>query len=162
MSKNPAVKQRYREARTRMITEFCKKYKFQLVSKNQDFQFRIEDVLDVYPTNGRWCWLPTKEWGDFDGEDDLHDVLMSHLEDYKLAEDYDPETKKEQLNALDQSALLRPVEDAAKDLGVEMPRQRRVRQPQDDSKVTDYFCIRNCLLWLTSQRCLSNFRFRLR
>lgn len=74
-----AARERWRANRTRFVREFCTTYGFKLESLNHGYQLRIEDVLDVYPTNGKWHWLLTGERGDWDSVDDLKGELLRLL-----------------------------------------------------------------------------------
>lgn len=62
-----------------MVKRFCDKYHFTLVTLNNGYQLRIENVLDVYPVRGRWCWLPTGERGGWDNANDLRAIMLKHL-----------------------------------------------------------------------------------
>lgn len=76
---SPAAREYYRKKRTEMVEKFCRKADFVLVPLNSGYQLRIENVLDVYPVNGRWCWLPTGERGDWNSINDLRDIMLKHL-----------------------------------------------------------------------------------
>lgn len=76
---SPEARERWRTKRTDEIEHFCSKNGFSLVPLNNGYQLRIENVIDVYPTNGRWCWLPTGERGGFHTTNDLRKVMLAHL-----------------------------------------------------------------------------------
>lgn len=76
---SPAAREFYRKKRTDIVLKFCKRNDFVLVPLNSGYQLRIENVLDVYPVNGRWCWLPTGERGDWNSYNDLRDIMLKQL-----------------------------------------------------------------------------------
>lgn len=79
---SPAARERWRNKRTDIVTKFCADNNFRLEFLNQGYQLRIEDCFDVYPTNGRWHWLPTGERGEWDTEKDLRLTMLDFLAKY--------------------------------------------------------------------------------
>ena len=75
-----AARQHWREKRTEIVEQFCRHNSFKLEYLNQGYQLRIEGVMDVYPTNGRWCWLPTGERGGWHNDRDLRRLLIEKLD----------------------------------------------------------------------------------
>lgn len=126
-----------RAARLKLIKEFCDTYGFNLKHINQDYQVRIHDVLDVYPTNGRWCLLSTQEWGNFDSIDDLKELFLDRAEkqvvDAPEAPDREPEYDPDELDAMQPL----DVDDS----------ESRVYVP---SEPNDYFCIKQAFVGTNS------------
>jgi hypothetical protein len=75
-----AARQRHQERRTKVARQFAKAYNFKLTELNNGYQLRIENELDLYPVNGRWCWLPTGERGDFETVMDIHNVMLAETD----------------------------------------------------------------------------------
>lgn len=55
----------WRERRTKIIYDYAKQYDLSVVELNSGYQLRINNILDIYPTNGRWHILFTSERGDW-------------------------------------------------------------------------------------------------
>lgn len=75
-----AARERWRHKRTQYVLNFCTIHEFKLERLNEGYQLRIEGVMDVYPTNGRWHFLPTGERGDWHTENDLKLVTLEMLD----------------------------------------------------------------------------------
>lgn len=69
---------------SRIIKDFCRKYQFDLVELNNGYQLRIENALDVYPVNGRWCWLQTGERGSWETARDLRGIMLRMTGDSRM------------------------------------------------------------------------------
>jgi hypothetical protein len=70
MSKTQAVKQRDANARNLnlcKLTDLCEE-KGYTMRHITDYQVRVNNVLDVYPTRLKYFHLPTKEWGQLSNE----------------------------------------------------------------------------------------------
>lgn len=50
-----------------MLQDLCeeKGYKMRHITS---YQVRVNNILDVYPTRLKYCYLPTKEWGQLSTE----------------------------------------------------------------------------------------------
>lgn len=57
------------------IIDFVEQHKFECEHLN-DYQIRINGILDVYPTNKKYCVLKTKRWGMYDRVEEL----LRHLQ----------------------------------------------------------------------------------
>lgn len=76
---SPAARERYFYRRTNAIEKFCNQYGFSFVKLNRGYQVRIENVVDVYPVNGKWHWLQSGERGEWDNGNDLRRLLLDKL-----------------------------------------------------------------------------------
>lgn len=81
---SPQARSRHRDRRTVMVEKFCAKFDMSLNPLNNGYQLRIENVLDVYPTNGRYCILQTGERGGWDTPADLKRLMLKALPDVKV------------------------------------------------------------------------------
>lgn len=84
-----AARQHWRETRTKLVIDFCKKYDMSLVPLNNGYQLRIENLVDIYPTNGRWCILQSGERGDWHTYRDLRGIMLKALPDMRALQMYD-------------------------------------------------------------------------
>jgi len=66
------------ERNTKLIREFCEKYKFQ-IKELSPYQFRVEDVIDLYPVRQNWHWLASGERGTFLNTDNLKAIILEHM-----------------------------------------------------------------------------------
>lgn len=57
------------------VIQFCDDHEFNYEWMAGDWQLRIEEVIDIYPTRKRFFWLPTKEWGWYKDYDDLGKIM---------------------------------------------------------------------------------------
>ena len=80
------ARSQHRERRTAIVRKFCKRFDIRSHSLNNGYQLRIENVLDVYPTNGRYCILRTNERGDWDTPADLKRLMLRALPNVKMYE----------------------------------------------------------------------------
>ena len=55
----------WRERRTKIIMDYAKKYDLHVVPLNDGYQLRIDNIIDIYPTNGRYHVIFTGERGDW-------------------------------------------------------------------------------------------------
>lgn len=60
------------------IQAFCEDMGFTYRFIAGDWHIRIENVLDVYPTRKRYCWLPTGEWGWYNDYEDLGRIMLEN------------------------------------------------------------------------------------
>lgn len=74
-----AARERYFYKRTNSIEKFCNQYGFSFVKLNNGYQVRIENVVDVYPVNGRFHWLQSGERGEWDNSNDLRRLFLDKL-----------------------------------------------------------------------------------
>lgn len=73
------------ERNTKLIIEFCEKYKFELKQLTQ-YQYRIEDIIDVYPVRQRWHWLKSDERGTWSNTDQLKSIILHRLPEAEESE----------------------------------------------------------------------------
>lgn len=64
---------------TAVVMSFCRQYKLDVSPLNNGYQLRIENVLDIYPVNGRWHWLPTGERGGWNNLKELRQIMLDRL-----------------------------------------------------------------------------------
>ena len=83
---SPQARSRHRERRTVMVEKFCARFDMSLNPLNNGYQLRIENVLDVYPTNGRYCILQSGERGDWETPADLKKLMLKALPSVKVYE----------------------------------------------------------------------------
>lgn len=81
-----AARERWRAKRTKVVEDFCREYNFSLNPLNHGYQLRIENLLDVYPTNGRHCILQTGERGDWETPADLKQLMLKALPSVRVYE----------------------------------------------------------------------------
>lgn len=93
-----ATKQRSRNHNTTAVGNFCRSYGMKLESLNNGYQLRIEDVLDVYPTNGRYCILKTGERGGWESKADLKQLMLRALPEASNVRVTPPEGARPDLN----------------------------------------------------------------
>jgi hypothetical protein len=74
------ARERWRIKRTNIVIEYCQINNLTLETLNKGYQFRIQNALDVYPTNGRYHILSTNERGDWDTIDDLDELVQDAVE----------------------------------------------------------------------------------
>ncbi len=59
------------------VVAFCEDAGFEWHYVNgQQWQIRVEQVMDVYPTNKKYCWLPTGTWGSYTDYENLGNIFM--------------------------------------------------------------------------------------
>ncbi len=80
MSNRSARNRWLREKNKPEVLAFCKDMGFSYRWMNGDWQLRIENVIDVYPTRKRFCWLPSGEWGRYTDYEDLGKIMIERLE----------------------------------------------------------------------------------
>lgn len=105
------------QRRTKLVEQFCGTYGFELVRLNNGYQLRIEGVLDAYPVNGWWHWLPDGERGAWNTVENLREVMLCKLPTERKG---DP-TKgmpKEVVRPLSKSELGAVYEDARREVKV--------------------------------------------
>lgn len=66
----------WRGKRTKIITDFCAKYGMSVNPLNNGYQLRIENLVDIYPTNGRYCILQSGERGGWHNYNDLKELML--------------------------------------------------------------------------------------
>lgn len=64
---------------TEKVVKFCKRAEFTLVSLNNGYQLRVENLVDFYPVNGRYCILQTGERGMWESINDLRDIMLKAI-----------------------------------------------------------------------------------
>jgi len=79
MSRRGYRNKKLREQNKPEIFQFCKDNSFAIRAVAGDWQFRIENVIDVYPTRKRFFWLPTQEWGSYEDYDDLGRIMLERM-----------------------------------------------------------------------------------
>lgn len=77
-----AARDRSRRARTQEINNFAHIYDLSVNPMNNGYQLRVEGLVDLYPTNGRYCILQTGERGDWDTANDLRQLMLRAIPDY--------------------------------------------------------------------------------
>lgn len=80
MSRRGAYNAQLRKENIPTIESFCRDLGLTWRFVNGDWHIRIENVLDVYPTRQRYCWLPDQEWGFYGDYDDLGRIFTKHME----------------------------------------------------------------------------------
>lgn len=75
-----AWKAKARAENTPEIVAFCEDNGLTWRYVAGDWHIRIENVLDVYPTRKRFCWLKTAEWGWYEDYEDLGRILTAGLQ----------------------------------------------------------------------------------
>jgi hypothetical protein len=86
---SPQARERWRNKRTTIVGNFCRQYGFKLEALNHGFQLRIENLVDVYPTNGRYCILRSGDRGDWNTTKDLRQIMLEALPDARALNMYD-------------------------------------------------------------------------
>ena len=74
-----AARERYLHKRTAIINKFCKAYDFSVNPLNRGYQLRVENLVDFYPVNGRYCILQSGERGDWNTARDMREIMLSAL-----------------------------------------------------------------------------------
>lgn len=69
----------WKNIRTVDIKTFCDEHGFTFEPKTE-YQFRVNGVIDLYPTNGKWHFLPTNKRGDYHTIKQLENTLLRLLE----------------------------------------------------------------------------------
>lgn len=82
------------ERNTKMIKEFCAKYKFELRELTQ-YHYRIEDLIDVYPVRQKWHWLATDERGTFVNQNDLKSIILERMPEAEEENETNQPTEEE-------------------------------------------------------------------
>jgi hypothetical protein len=75
-----AANARARAKNTPEIIDFCTDNGLSYTHINP-YQIRIENILDLYPTTKKYCWLPLQEWGFYTDYDDIGAIMVKHKED---------------------------------------------------------------------------------
>lgn len=78
------ARQRWRDKRTAQVQKFCRDYDMSLNPMNNGYQLRVENLVDFYPTNGRYCILQSGERGDFDTFKDMKAIMLRALPSVKV------------------------------------------------------------------------------
>jgi len=89
------------ERNTKAIKEFCKKYRFDL-RELTPYQFRIEEVMDVYPVRQKWHWIETDDRGVWSDLDELKRIFLEHLPEVEQDKPEPPERTIMPLKASEQ------------------------------------------------------------
>lgn len=76
---SPAARQRWFERRTQILDAFCAKYDLRINLLNRGYQQRVENLVDFYPVNGRYCILQSGERGDWDTPKDIRRIMLKAL-----------------------------------------------------------------------------------
>lgn len=76
---SPYVREAWRHKRTLIVEVFCRKMDFTINPLNQGYQLRVENLVDFYPVNGRYCILQTGERGDWENWRDLRRIMLKAL-----------------------------------------------------------------------------------
>lgn len=66
-----------RKRRSEDIETVCKEMGFEYKWMTP-YQIRIENIMDAFPTNGKWHFVPADKRGDFDTSEDLF-IAMAEL-----------------------------------------------------------------------------------
>ena len=77
MSKRGAINRSLRKKNKPEIFEFCKDMNFSIRAINGDWHFRVENIIDLYPTRKRFFWLDSKEWGTYKDYDDIGSIMQA-------------------------------------------------------------------------------------
>lgn len=79
MSRHGAYNQYLRNKHKPEIFDFVKDMGLSIKAMQGDWHYRIEDVLDVYPTRKRFFWIPDKEWGWYDDYEHLGRIFLERI-----------------------------------------------------------------------------------
>lgn len=80
VSKHKTELNRQRRAENLLeVKAFCEAVGLEYRFMNGDWQVRIEEVFDVYPTNKKFCWLATGEWGIYDDFEELGKIMVDRM-----------------------------------------------------------------------------------
>lgn len=86
---SPEARERWRGKRTQQVKQFCDKHDMTFNPMNNGYQLRVENLVDFYPTNGRYCILQSGERGDFETINDMKTIMLKALPSPKHLEMYD-------------------------------------------------------------------------
>lgn len=64
---------------TDKVERFCKRAEFQIVPLNNGYQLRVENLVDFYPVNNRYCILQSGERGEWQSMNDIRDIMLSAI-----------------------------------------------------------------------------------
>lgn len=67
------VKTRQTTKNRNEVIDFCKKHKLDY-KELSFYQIRVNNCIDLYPPNKKYCLLPINEWGKYDDLKELFDV----------------------------------------------------------------------------------------
>lgn len=59
-----------REQEKCVVHDYCEAHEIKVEYIN-DFQWRLNNVLDIYPTAKKFCFLPRKVWGMYSRIEDM-------------------------------------------------------------------------------------------
>lgn len=59
------ARQKWRDKRTAVVEDWARENYLMLEYLNDGYQLRIQSILDIYPTSGRWHILKTGDRGDW-------------------------------------------------------------------------------------------------
>lgn len=76
------INQQKRKKNLPTIKSFCEDagFKYEFIH-GYEWHIRIENVIDVFPTNKKWHWLPTGARGTYDDYEDLGRIITEYAED---------------------------------------------------------------------------------
>jgi hypothetical protein len=85
----------WRERRTEIVAKFCSENGLKIEWLNDNYQLRIDGVLDIYPTNGRYHIIKTGERGDWHlSKHDLSDIytkaVIARIDNTKVPDVLEP------------------------------------------------------------------------
>ncbi len=73
-----AKKRQLKEQRDKSIEELfdlCTEHNMTIEDVNNDYQLRINGVMDVYPTNRKYCLIKKQRWGQYNRTEDLLEII---------------------------------------------------------------------------------------
>lgn len=76
---SPAARERWLRHRLVILETFCKKFDLSITALNKGYQWRVENLVDFYPVNGRYCILSTGECGDWETSQHLRRIMLKAL-----------------------------------------------------------------------------------
>lgn len=71
-----AKREMYLRSRTHTLELFCGDFDMSINPLNRGYQLRVENLVDFYPVNGRYCILQSGERGDWETAQDLRKVML--------------------------------------------------------------------------------------
>ena len=60
------------------ISDLAEEYGWE-IKHITEYQIRINNILDIYPTNKKYCNLNTKGWGQYENVKDLVKIVSQHV-----------------------------------------------------------------------------------
>ena len=84
MSRKGAINQAKRDKNKPEIFAFAEDNNFSIEAIAGDWHYRLDSVMDVYPTRKRYCWLPEQAYGSYADYEDLGVKMITHLESMEI------------------------------------------------------------------------------